>query len=185
MREADMDIGLVFLVAAPLLGQAVGVIAQIGFHLLFPQKPIVFSYAAGFLCGAIASLLTLSASGMSVGLPDAVVCLLTFGGLNYCYANFVNLNFTSLRIRLLKELLDSGGTESVAEIARKYGSRAILQRRIERLVDWGQLERAGDRYRAQAGSFLRLALFFTAVKKVMLGRGFRYESFRGNEGVLS
>ena len=171
-----MDIGLVLLVAAPVLGQAVGVPAQIVFHLIFPQKPIVLSYAAGFLCGAITSLLTLSASGKSVGLPDVVVCLLTFGGLNYCYANFVNLNFTSLRIRLLKELLDFGGTESVAEIARKYGSRAILRRRIERLVEWGQLEQAGDRYRAKEGSFLRLAFLFTFLKKFMLGRGFCYET---------
>jgi hypothetical protein len=168
--------GLILLAGAPLIGQAVGVVAQIIFHMIFRRKPIVLSYAVGFLCGALGSLVTLYASAMSAGLPDVVVCLMTFGGLNYCYANFVNLNFTSLRIRLLKELLDSGGAEAAAEILRKYGSRAILRRRIERLLDWGQLERVNDRYLAKEGSFLRLALFFTFLKKLMLGRGFRYET---------
>jgi predicted transcriptional regulator len=171
-----MDWSTVMGVGAPLVGLAASVVAQVVAHILFSRKPIVFSYAVGFLCGAVVSLLTLSASGQADGWADGLVCLLTFGGLNYCYSNFVNLNFTSLRIRLLKELLSAGGGESIAEIARKYGSEAILQRRLERLVTWGQLRRENERFTATGGSFLRLALLFTVLKKIVLGRGFRYET---------
>ena len=171
-----MYLGPILFAGAPLIGQAVGVVAQITFHLIFRRKPIVLSYTVGFLCGAFGSLVTLYVSAIPAGFPDVVVCLMTFGGLNYCYANFVNLNFTSLRIRLLKQLLDSGGYEASVEILRKYGSQAILRRRIERLLEWGQLERVDGRFRAKEGSFLRLALFFTFLKKLMLGRGFRYEA---------
>lgn len=178
-----MDSGTVLLVVAPIVGAAGGAGAQICFHLFFKRKPIVFSYAAGFSCGTFASLLTLSASQKSASLTDVMICLLTFGGLNYCYTNFVNLNFTSLRVRLLKELLDSGGSEEISKIVNKYGSRAILQRRLERLVDWGQLERNNNLFRAKPGLFLWLALFFTLVKKVMLGRSFRYECFSNTKRI--
>jgi hypothetical protein len=171
-----MSYGMFLLVSAPLVGLAASVVGQVVVHLLLPRKPIVVSYAAGFLCGGIVSLLTLSASREAAGWADVVVCLLTFGGLNYCYSNFVNLNFTSLRIRLLKELLAAGGRECMPEIARQYGSDAILQRRLARLVEWGQLRESGGRFAAIEGSFLRLAQVFTVLKKVVLGRGFRYEN---------
>ena len=171
-----MDLGLIMFVFAPLVGVGVGVVAQVVAHWVAPRSPIVLSYAAGFLCGAISSLLTLFASGKPVGWYDLMVCLLTFGGLNYCYSNFVNLNFTSLRIRLLKELLATGGTARADEVARKYGSEAILKRRLARLVEWGQLRESSGRFVALKGSFLRLALLFTVLKKAVLGRGFRYET---------
>jgi hypothetical protein len=171
-----MDSGSIIFVIAPLVGLAVGVVGQVVAHWVAPRSPIVLSYAAGFLCGAIISLLTLFASGRPVDWYDLMVCLLTFGGLNYCYSNFVNLNFTSLRIRLLKELLATGGTARADDVARKYGSEAILKRRLARLVEWGQLRELSGRYVALKGSFLRLALLFTALKKAVLGRGFRYET---------
>ncbi len=124
-----MTFGTFFIVAAPLVGLAASMVAQVVVHLLLPRKPIVVSYAAGFLCGAIVSLLTLSAFQVALGWADAVVCLLTFGGLNYCYSNFVNLNFTSLRIRLLKELMAAGGREHNGDRApiwqRRYFAEAF------------------------------------------------------------
>ncbi len=171
-----MRMETLFFVGAPVVGLAASVVAQVVAHWLMPRRPIVVSYAAGFLCGAMVSLLTLFASAAAAGWADGLACLLTFGGLNYCYSNFVNLNFTSLRIRLLKELMAAGGRERVEEIARQYGSEAILQRRLARLVEWGQLRESDGRYIAAEGSFLRLARLFTLLKRVVLGRGFRYET---------
>jgi hypothetical protein len=171
-----MDCGVLIAAAAPIVGLGAGVVAQVVAHLLAPGKPIVFSYVAGFLCGAVVSLITLVAFRALPTLADLIVCLLSFGGLNYCYSNFVNLNFTSLRIRLLKELLACGGSESLARIASQYGSEAILKRRLERLVEWGQLAQMNGKFTAKEGSFLRLARLFTVLKKLVLGRGFRYET---------
>jgi len=171
-----MDLESIIFVIAPLVGVGAGVVAQVVAHWVARRSPIVLSYAAGFLCGALMSLLTFFASGKPVGWSDLMVCLLTFGGLNYCYSNFVNLNFTSLRIRLLKELLATRGTARADEVARKYGSEAILKRRLSRLVEWGQLRESSSRFVALKGSFLLLALLFTALKRAVLGRGFRYET---------
>jgi hypothetical protein len=170
---------------APILGVFVGIAAQVGVHMSLPNKPIVFSYAAGFVCGAAVSLAVLVGCFPETSLSDAIVCFSTFGGLNYCYNNFVNLNFSSLRIRLLKEVLSSGGTESLAAITSQYGSKAVLQRRLERLVSWRQLQEQNSRYRANGGSFLLLALIFSVLKKIMLGRGFKYECRVGKNSKLA
>lgn len=170
---------------APILGVFAGIAAQVAVHMSLPNKPIVLSYAAGFVCGAVVSLTVLFGCFPETSLSDAVVTLLTFGGLNYCYNNFVNLNFSSLRIRLLKEVLSSGGSESLATIASQYGSKAVLQRRLERLVSWGQLQEQNGRFRANNGSFLLLALIFSILKKIMLGRGFKYECRAGKCSKLA
>ena len=171
-----MDCGIILAAASPLLGLAGSVPVQVVAHWLMPRKPIVLSYAAGFLCGVFLSLVSLFAFRPSANGADVVICLLSFGGLNYCYSNFVNLNFTSLRIRLLKELRGSGGRESLERIASKYGSEAILKRRLARLVEWGQLEDENGSFTAKNGSFLALAHLFTVLKKLILGRAFRYET---------
>ncbi|MEX1049869.1 MAG: hypothetical protein WED15_10095 [Akkermansiaceae bacterium] len=174
-RGRLMDWRMIMFVGAPLVGLAAGAVGQVIAHLLVPKKPIVVSYVAGFLCGTVVSLITLFFSRDVFSWADMFICLLTFGGLNYCYSNFVNLNFTSLRIRLLKELMAVGGRERISEIARQYGSEAILQRRLARLLEWRQLREDDGRFTAADGSFLRLAHLFTVLKKIVLGRGFRYE----------
>jgi hypothetical protein len=166
----------VLLVCAPIVGLFAGIFAQVVTYMFLTGKPIVFSYAVGFAVGAAFSLVALHAAYPSYGFFDAVIVLLTFGGLNYCYNNFVNLNFSSLRIRLLKELLACGGTESMGMVTSQYGSKAVLGRRLQRLVAWGQLRQEGGRYMAVAGSFLLLALLFDSLKKIMIGHGFRYKN---------
>lgn len=166
---------------APVGALAVNVVVQLAAHFLRPSAPIVASYAAGFMVGAAVSILPLVRVATAAdAVAAAIVSFLTFGALSYCYSNFVNLGFSSLRIRVLKEICREGGCSDMGALRARYGSEAILERRIARLVEWGQLRVSGGRYHAVPGFFLHLARAFTVLKKLLLGRGFRYEGCRSS-----
>ncbi len=160
-----------WLFCAPLLALGVNIVVQLSMHFLSPSTPIVRSYAAGCAAGAFCAF------GMSwgAGWTAVLTAVLTFGGLSYGYSNFINVNYSSLRLRILKEMVRDGGQTTLADLQSRYGSEAILDRRLTRLVEWGQLRSSGGRFRAERGGFYRLALVFLFLKKLLLGRGFRYE----------
>ncbi len=161
-----------WLLCVPLLALGLNAVVQLAMHFHSPSAPIVRSYAGGCAAGALCSL------GLSWGLgwADVLTALLTFGGLSYGYSNFINVNYSSLRLRILKEMVREGGETTLADLQSRYGSEAILDRRLTRLVEWGQLREVGGRFLAERGGFYRLALTFLLLKKLLLGRGFRYES---------
>jgi len=62
------------------------------------------------------------------------------------YFNFVNLNYTSLRVRLLRELAHRSGGFTVDDIMRQYNAGVALDLRLARLVKAGELRFDGTRY---------------------------------------
>jgi hypothetical protein len=66
--------------------------------------------------------------------------------LAFGYFNFVNLNFTSLRVRILREM-GTAGDFSIADLKARYGADAVLDLRLKRLVDAGELSFDGAVYR--------------------------------------
>lgn len=84
--------------------------------------------------------------------------MLTYAALGFCYFNFVNLNVTSLRIRLLRELLERH-PQGVArgEIFTKYGAEQILSVRLERLTRSGHFVHQENRYYTGKRSILFIA----------------------------
>lgn len=161
-----------WLFCVPLLALGLNMAVQLAMHFLSPAAPIVRSYAGGCAAGAICSL------GLSWGgeWADVLTALLTFGGLSYAYSNFINVNYSSLRLRILKEMVRDGDETTLAGLQARYGSEAILDRRLTRLVEWGQLRKLSGRFHAERGGFYRLGLAFRLLKKLLLGRGFRYEN---------
>lgn len=160
-----------WLFLVPLLALGLNVIVQLAMHFLFVSAPIVRSYVAGCVAGAIGTIVL----AWGAGWAELLTALLTFGGLTYGYSNFINVNYSSLRLRILKEMLRDGGATTLADLQSRYGSEAILDRRLTRLVEWGQLREDNGRFHAERGSFYRLAQVFLLLKKLLLGRGFRYE----------
>lgn len=160
------------LLLAPVGALLVNVVVQLAAHFLRPRTPIVISYLAGFAVGAVGAVVLAWAGGPA----DWIISLLTFGGLSYGYTNFVNVNYSSLRLRLLKEMVRDGGVVAAEDLRARYGSEAVLDRRLLRLVEWGQLRRDGDAYHAVRGGFFYLAGVFVVLKRLLLGRAFRYES---------
>lgn len=71
---------------------------------------------------------------------------LSYGALGYGYFTMVNLTATSLRIRALRHILNAPGQSVTPESLRAtYGAEDLLDVRLERLVQWGQITRREGR----------------------------------------
>jgi hypothetical protein len=75
-----------------------------------------------------------------------VFVLLIYNALGFCYFNLLNLSETSLHVHILTDLLLSGSMPA-RELAARYGVDDMMETRIERMIQLGQL-------RAQGGSFI-------------------------------
>jgi hypothetical protein len=64
--------------------------------------------------------------------------LLTYNALGFCYLCCVNLSDTSLHVHVLMTILMSGSIPS-DELSERYSVRHILDVRIERMIQWGQI----------------------------------------------
>lgn len=104
-----------FLVLSPIAGMAVFCAAQIFIARASKRSSPYFSLALGGVFGMLVTIAWswASAALMRCDAADAWAQLalntVTYFALAFGYFNFVNMNFTSLRIRMLEELLASGG----------------------------------------------------------------------------
>jgi hypothetical protein len=85
------------------------------------------------------------------------------------YFNFVNLTVASLRIRILEELLGSGGWLSRDAILDRYGTSSVADLRLERLVGGGHLVERNGRLHTGRLQFLLVARIFDALRWLILG----------------
>lgn len=94
---------------------------------------------------------------------------LTYLALSFGYFAFVNLNLTSIRIRVLLELLGSGGEKRLSSLLAGYNTDQMTALRLQRLVGSGDLlERCGRYYRGRL-RFLAIARVFDVLRYAVLG----------------
>lgn len=140
------------LMVAPIIGLAVNAAFQVLTLRVFRQT-FNFSIIAGMLSGiGITCGITLAALNVPSedGLPLFLMNTATALALSFCYWNFLNLNMTSLRIRMLKELWRApSGSMSPAELLAIYHPREMLDRRLKRLAAKKQIRLESGRYYAQ------------------------------------
>jgi hypothetical protein len=164
------------LACAPLAGLAANVVVQVAVFRATRGVAFARSVAAGAATGAavVAAVGAAAFLGAPAPLPVAAAVILLAGahaGLTGCYFAFLNLNQTSLRVRVLKEIAASpAGSLALAELVRHYNADAVLSIRLERLVRGGHLVLDGGRYRLGARiAFLVLARFVDALKRLLIG----------------
>lgn len=110
------------------------------------------SEAAGFvtgLCGIVAAgLINLSVLSPSQPLltGEFTANLIIYICLSYCYFHFINLAVTARRIRLLRELYFSGNGLTMEEILSRYSAKDMIEKRICRLLNTGQIVNINGRY---------------------------------------
>jgi hypothetical protein len=100
----------------------------------------------------------------------SALCLATYAALGFGYWAFVNLNITSLRIRLLQEVQDTPDGLPVAELERRYGTEEKLRRRLVRLVGNGQYVERDGRFHLGKRTFLNIARTIDLARFLILGR---------------
>lgn len=152
--------------AAPIAGLCIDVAVQIAVARAIGR--IGASIVGGALAGTVSTIAVLvaSRSGISVG----VVAIITFFALAFCFWTFLNLNVTSLRIRILRELLHAGGSVSVEQLAAQYSDDEFLSRRLARLEAAKQLSFVEGRWRLESRVLLVLARTMDAARFIVLPR---------------
>jgi len=94
-----------------------------------------------------ALLLTLrEGSEISFSAVTLVYVFLVYNALAYSYCHVFNMGDTARRIRILHELVSSGGRIPSDELNKRYGIRNMLDARLERLVSMGQIAEKRERF---------------------------------------
>jgi hypothetical protein len=158
---------------APLVGLAFNVLTQITMaHIIREQvgKSIVTGILAGF--GVTLAVIFLGVvrvpSGNGEVLDAWLLGVVTYLALAFGFWVFINLNITSLRIRMLRQALRAGGNIAVADLLGLYSPAERLHRRLERLQRGGQLERVGDCWRLRSWQILLIARSIGALRMLVL-----------------
>lgn len=172
-----IDQGDILLMLAPVFATLLNVLLHIammrlrifGAHL----GPIIVAFLVGLV--AVVTITGWIASWRGSSAVELVALEMfnsvSYGALGYSYFTAINLAFTSLRIRICRELVDSpGGALPATRLKLLYNLDTILGKRLERLVAWGQIHSSGDRYYiAGSPAFLILDRQIRRVRGLLLG----------------
>ena len=160
----------------PLLGLAIDVLSQLVLSRITRPAGHVrkqfLSFGVG-LAVAAGSLLA-ALPGRRLGPADLagylLLGILTYAFLGFCFFNVINLNVSSMRIRMVMEIRrQHPHPVPVAALRARYGMAEVLDARLRRLESGRQITRRGDRYYLRGGAVLRIAHFFSGLRSFLLG----------------
>ncbi len=161
------------LTVAPVVGLVANVSTQLASVRILHGK-LAASIIAGFVCG-IAATFALNVLGLAQMPPHRTaaadewcVGLVTYLALAFGFFAFLNLNITSLRIRVLRAVLRAGGSMDMNVLLNEYTPDERLHRRLERLENGGQICLEGDRWRLKSRLLLALARSVEALRVFIL-----------------
>jgi hypothetical protein len=163
---------------APVVGLAADAVVQIA--CAHATRRMGASIIAGVLLGlattAICTGLALAAPSLADAVATWLVSIATYLALAFGYWGFLNLNITSLRIRMLREILSGGDGISRAALIAGYTDEEMLRRRLDRLVGGRQLSYSDGRYRLESQTLLFLARFLMFLRVLLLPEHARPDS---------
>lgn len=151
----------------PVICLALNVVLQVAIMRLVPNAGLLKSIFLGFIFGMIC-LIFLSMIKGSIYFFAAD--LITYVALGYCYFHFLNLGETARRIRILRELYDFPEGLSMGDILSRYNAKIIIDARIKRLIDSGQITLKDGRYHIGFPVMLLMAGIMLFMKSLILGR---------------
>lgn len=160
---------------APLAGLAFDVSTQIVVVHLSKGK-VGASIIVGMVSGlaltlAVIALGLTEAPGVTYGFVDIwLLGATTYLALAFGFWAFLNLNITSLRIRILRELLRAGGSIALSDMPVLYTGAERLRRRLERLENGGQIMCKDGRWRLCSRQVLVIARCVEAWRSFILPR---------------
>lgn len=96
--------------------------------------------------------------------------MLTYGGLAFCYFQVFAMTETARRLRILYELYTRKET-SLSQLEAEYGASRMLETRLARMVEIGQLDYDGPRYTLRRTLLLRVGQLMSFWAKVLGFKG--------------
>jgi hypothetical protein len=161
---------------APLAGLAALTVAHLFssrvLRLANPYHSLSFGAVCGLGMTGAVSWAPVATFHVDAGDAAALVVLNIVAYLSFAYGyfGFVNLNLTSLRIRILAEILESGGELDLAQLTARYGMEHVAAIRLGRLTAGGYLiERCGRIYNGK-WNLLAFAKAVRVMQICVLGR---------------
>lgn len=160
----------------PILGLIINVLMQVVSFRYIPRlgllKSIILGFATGLTVVLTLELCVFSTQSTSTDdfVPIFIVNFIMYSSLGYCYFHFANLGETARRIRILRELYDSKEGLSMQEILQRYNARKIVEVRINRLINNGQIIYKSGRYYIGNPVMLIIAKIVVMMKLIILGK---------------
>ena len=127
-------------------------------------KSIIASFCAG---GAFLIIIEVV---LSDSLPSIAANIMIYAALGYCYFHFVNLGETARRIRILREIGEEDDGLSVDGLLKRYSARQIIEKRLARLLDNGQIVLKDNRYYIGNPVMLSISRIILFLKYFVLGK---------------
>lgn len=160
---------------SPVIGLALNALIQVSCFRLIPSlgllRSVYLGFASGLLSVAFFGLYIFLASiELSAASGSLVTNLIIYSSLGYCYFHFINLGETARRIRILRELYDLKEGLSLEEILIRYNAKEIIERRLARLINNGQILFKEGRLYINKPTMLFIAKIMSAAKVILLGK---------------
>lgn len=171
-----------FHILIPLIAISGNISAQMFLYKYLPGKKLLKSEYSGFLCGVIVLAVC---QALVYGEPAverlSLICvnLIIYFCLSYCYFHFINLGETARRIRLLRELYDSGQGLNKEEILSRYNAEEVIDLRMRRLLNNRQIILRAGRYYVGSPVMLLISRAIVLMKLVVLGKKSEFEINHG------
>lgn len=160
----------------PILGLLINVVIQITSFRLIPKIGLLKSIFLGFGIGAVIVILSeiyivfVAPLLLRDFVSILIVNMIAYSALGYCYFHFINLGETARRIRILREIYDSGDGLTEREILTKYNAKQIIDVRLSRLLNNGQVLYRNGRYYIGNPTMLFISKIIVGMKSVLLGK---------------
>lgn len=180
LQEADISRWLLLL--APVLALAVNAGVQILAVRFQKGTNLFLSFGKGFLAGflmlviLVLPVLAINGNGFQDGyVLGVLVNVPAYMALSFCYCNFVLLGRTSVRIRIYSEIVDTPEGVCLQDFLIEYDERALMKKRVERLIESRDIIEKNGRYYAGRSRFVHVARIIFLAKRMILGRESEFE----------
>lgn len=166
-----------FSIFIPVLSACFNILAQVFFCKYIIKKGLLKSIYLGFLCGLVifivGEFITYQPSGDWLAL--FLANLIIYGCLSSGFFTFINMGETARRIRLLRELYDAPFGLTREEILKRYNAEEIINIRMNRLLNNGQVILRDGRYYACRQVMLFISKTIIFMKLIVSGRESEFE----------
>jgi hypothetical protein len=140
-------------------------------------RSIVEGFSAGVVAlGLLNSLLIAHSASIGMGLlVFFFVDLPTYGALSYCYFTLAYLGQSSIRIRMYSEIASVPSGVSVREMSLRYDDASLLEMRLQRLIESGDIVERDGRFFVGRARLVRVGNIIVATKHFLLGKKSEFE----------
>ena len=158
----------------PFLGLAINAAVQTAGVRIVPDLALLKWMQVGFLAG-LAAVGTWEAMLLSWTVPEtggtsiaiAVSDAVLYAVLSYCYFHFVNLGGTARRVRIMREIHLSDGGLTLTQTLARYNAQEIVEKRLDRLLNNGQVDEIDGRIHARKSALLAVVRLMSLLQRVM------------------